>query len=38
MENIQFQIYDFMEANEEVEDDDSDTVSDIIGKNIIHTF
>ena len=36
MENIQFQIYDYMEANEEVDDEDSENES--LGKYIIHTF
>jgi len=36
MENIQFQIYDYMETNEIIEDEDSE--NDSIGKYIIHSF
>ena len=39
MENIQFQIYDYMETNEELNDDgDEDSEHESIGKYIIHTF
>ena len=40
MENIQFQIYDYMETNEvlESDDDEDDSPNEKLGKYIIHTF